>query len=293
MGSLWRACVSSVFSRDHSGGRSVYTGSLGSLWRAIGVVGLIQGPSCAHWGSYGSSAVVVIDPELTVCRWVHPGSLDSLRGSSGVDGFTLTGPGCRWIRRRRLVCSRAPWESLGSSGDVVFTRTRSMGHWVNPGSLSSGTHALGVDGFISGRSFRSWWSLGSSGVVVFAPAHPGGSCVHLGSLGSLAHALGFVGFMQARCVCSRTLWDSLGSFFSLAPALGTVGFIWCRLVRSHAPRGHWVHQVWLCSLSGAGGFGFIRKLWVLSCTPSMSLGSWVMAVGFPRARHGGRLLHPG
>ena len=50
-------------------------------------------------------------------RWVHPGSLGSLRCALIIVGFI----------RGRLVHSGSPWGSLGSSGLVWFARERSGG----------------------------------------------------------------------------------------------------------------------------------------------------------------------
>ena len=92
---------------------------------------------------------------LSVCRWVHPGSLGSLGFAMGVVGFI----GGFWVQ----WCS--PCGSLGSSWVVGFTRVRPGDCWV---------HMV---------------------VVRFTQVRPGGSWVHAGSLGSLGFALGVVGLI--------------------------------------------------------------------------------------------------
>ena len=66
------------------GGRRVHPGSLGSLGRALGVVGFIRG----NWVNWGAP-------------W---GSSDS----SGVTGLTGVRPGCRWFIRALWVHWGAP-----------------------------------------------------------------------------------------------------------------------------------------------------------------------------------------
>ena len=84
-------------------------------------------------------------------------------GSSSVVGFT-------WQEDAGFinglwVHSSTPWVSLGSSGDVGFTRVRPGGSWAYPGSLCSLRFAL--------------------------PVHPV-------SLRSLVYAVGVVGYIQSR-----------------------------------------------------------------------------------------------
>ena len=118
------------------------------------------------------------------CRWVNPGSLDSL-------GFDL--------------------------GVVMFIRVRWIHSCESRGSLGSFVCALGVIGFIRGRWFHScvpWGWLGSPGFVGFPSVLPGDRCVnrvvvfnrvrpeglwvHPGWLGSLGCVLDVVGFIWGR-----------------------------------------------------------------------------------------------
>ena len=103
-------------------------------------------------------------------------------------------------------------------------------------------------------------------------------------MGSLGFALGVI----------RFIW---GHGVKLGFALGVVGFIlghsglpWGSLVCSG---GRCVHPL----LSGSLGFalwavGFIRRRWVYSVSPHVSLSS-SRVVGFSRVRVGGRWVHPG
>ena len=92
--------------------------------------------------------------------------------------------------------------SLGSSGDVRFTRVRP---WVHPG----------VFGFTPVRSEGRW-------------AHPR-------SLGSLGFALVFVGFIRVHWVTSCLSWE----YLSLS---GVVGFTRDCTVGRSVHRGRWVHS---------------------------------------------------
>ena len=68
--------------------------------------------------------------------WVHPVSLVS-------PGSALLGVGFmrgRWVHPGWH--SDAPWELLGSSGVVEFTRECNVGRWVHAGSLGSSGVAL-------------------------------------------------------------------------------------------------------------------------------------------------------
>ena len=70
----------------------------------------------------------------------------------GVVGFNL----------RRWVHSRVLWGSLGLSGVVGFTRTRTWSYCVHVGSLGSLAYAVVVVGFIRGswvHSCARWGSL--------------------------------------------------------------------------------------------------------------------------------------
>ena len=89
--------------------------------------------------SLGSSGVVKFTLVHPGGRWVHSGSLGSLRFTLGVVAFT------------QVRHSGSLWRSLGSSSAVEFTRVRPGGHWVHPGSLGSFGFSLGVIGFIRGR----------------------------------------------------------------------------------------------------------------------------------------------
>ena len=126
--------------RVRSGGRLVHTGSLCTLERAQVVVGFIR-CRCVH-----SSA-----PWLSLRSLLH--ALESF-GTTGVVGFTCTrsrvllasfgfvgftnAVGVGGAIRVRWGHSRAPFGWLGSSRVVGFTH-----------------HALGVIGFVRGRSVHS------------------------------------------------------------------------------------------------------------------------------------------
>ena len=63
------------FTRARPGGGRVYTVSLGSLARALGIVGFIRSlwvHSGAPWGSIGSSGVVGLTQVRLWSRGVHP-----------------------------------------------------------------------------------------------------------------------------------------------------------------------------------------------------------------------------
>ena len=160
----WWLLGSSVvagFTCARSWGRLVYQGSLGSLARALGLVGFV-------WGRLVNSHT----------PWV-------LLGLSGVFGFTHVGPGFIWAHPGRLGHSHAPCGSLGSSGVVLFTHARRGGRRFYPVSLWSLTRALGVVGLIRSLWVHSRGPWGLVGSSVFVRTRPSGCCVHPGSLGSL------------------------------------------------------------------------------------------------------------
>ena len=214
-------------------------------------------------------------------RWVHTGSLGSLRFDLAVVGVHSC------VIRGRLDHSGAHWVTLGSCRVVGFTQVRTGCRWVNQGSLGSDLAfgliqghwksleiALGIVGLIWGRWVHSvnpeivgfirrvslgsfgvvlftrmspggcWVPPGSSGIFEFTPVRPGGRCVHPGSLGSFTCDLGVVGFI-------------LGCLFTL--------------VRSGGGRVHPGHPGSLGSLGCADGF-----LWVRFCSLGCALG----VVGF-------------
>ena len=123
---------------------------------ALGVVGFIW---CrwvhlgAPWGSLRSSVDVGFTRVRPGVRWVHPGSLRSLRCALGVVGFI----------RGRLVHSRAHTDGVvfmrvvGSSDVVGFTLVHHGGHSVHPESLVSRGCAFQFDGFI----MRGWVHSGT------------------------------------------------------------------------------------------------------------------------------------
>ena len=157
-----------------------------------------------------------------------------------------------------------PWEWLGSSGVVGFTRVCTGNRWVHPVSLGSLGCALGVVCFIRGSRDHS--------------------CAPKGSLGSLAHSLGVVGLMRDLWVHSRLPLGSLDT-------LGVVEFTHARpvLIGSAVvvvfigarPGGRWVHTGLLVSDG-----------WVHSRAPCGLLGS-SRVVGFAQVRPWGRCVHRG
>ena len=102
--------------------------------------------------------------------------------SSQVAGFTLVQPGCHpgWLGS--LGCA------LGVVGFIRGrSRVRPRGRWVHPGPLGSLGSALGVVRFVWGcwvHSDSPCGSLSSSGVVGFTRKRPWGSWVYAEWLGS-------------------------------------------------------------------------------------------------------------
>ena len=206
------------------GGLWVHPGWFGSLWSALGALGLCE--------SLSSSEVVRFTLVRRGGHCVHPGSLGSLGCTLGVvrffQGGTRVRARGRWVHhgslgflgvvlivRSRWIHSYAPWGLLRSTGVVRFTRERTVVRWVHAGSLgSSGSalgYALGVVGFIRGcwvHSGAPWGCFGVSGVDGFTRVCPGGRCVHPVSLGSLRCAKAVVGFNLGRWVHSGAPWVS-------------------------------------------------------------------------------------
>ena len=133
------------------GGRRVYSDSLDSFGRALGVVGFIRirgyvrtrPVGCQfHLGSLSSfeRALVVVwfIRGRTAGRRVNSGSLCWFRYSLGVVGYIRVGWGL----------SGVPRESLGSFGFVGFICASPGGHRVHSGSLGSLRRGLGIVGFI-------------------------------------------------------------------------------------------------------------------------------------------------
>ena len=92
------------------------------------VVGFNRGDwvhSCAPLGSFGLCVVDLFNQVCPGVRWVHPGSLGSLRCAQAVIGFIQS----RWVH------SGAPWLTFDSSraalgyafGVVEFI----LGHWFH------------------------------------------------------------------------------------------------------------------------------------------------------------------
>ena len=88
--------------------------------------------------SLSSFGFVVFTRDRAGGRWVHPGSLGSIRFALGVVGFI-------WVY---WVHSGSRWVSLASSGVVGFTRIRPEGRWFHPRSFDSLQFVLVVVGFI-------------------------------------------------------------------------------------------------------------------------------------------------
>ena len=246
-------------------GHWVHPGSLGSLGCALVVVGFVWGHSCAPWVSLDSFGIVRFTRVRPAGRWFHPESWGSLLCAQCVVEFVRG----HWVLSSLGssgslgVYSGATWRSLGLSGVVGFTRVRSGGRWVHPGSLGSHGFALWIVGFILGRRVHSdapSGSLGSSGVFWFTRVRPGGRWFHLGSPCSLWCPQ--IVFWLIRCHSGAPL-GPLGSFWFLALlvfAQGVLGFI----------------------LVSTGG----------RCVHLRSLGSSGV-VWFNRVRPGGRWVHPG
>ena len=174
------------------GVRRVHRGSLGSLARALWVVGFTgacPGGCCVHPGSFAYAMGVVW--VIRGC-WVHTrfpwGSLGLLARYLVVVLFPCVCHGGRLVHPVWLgSLSRV----LGFVGVVGCTRARPVGLCVRPGSLGSRAHALewlgsfvlalGIVVFMMGRWVHSrmpWGSLGSSGVIVFKRTRPGGVWCH-------------------------------------------------------------------------------------------------------------------
>ena len=127
------------FTRVRAGSLWVHAGSLGSLRFALGVIAFIRGSLGSlgfasvnlPWGSMGSSEVVAFTRVCPWGRWVHPGSLGSIKFALGFTGFI----------RGRWVHLGSSWVSMGSSvvvgllafamGVVGFTGVRLGGRWVH------------------------------------------------------------------------------------------------------------------------------------------------------------------
>ena len=116
-----RACPGGILS-SAPGDPWVNCDSLGSIARALGVIGFLRGVwihAKATWGGRSCS--------LGLFRALYksldfPGLLGSLVYARGVVGFI----------RGRWVHTRAPWGSLRLSGVVGFSRERLGGRWVHP-----------------------------------------------------------------------------------------------------------------------------------------------------------------
>ena len=178
-GSRWGSLGSSGavgFTRVRPACCWVHPGSLGSLGFALSVVGFIRGRwvrTRTHPGSLGS-----LEHEG---HWVHPRSLGLHWLAQWVHPgrWVHLGSPCGGFIRGHCVHSGSPTGSLvypgslgslGSSGDVGFTRVRHRGRWVLPDALSSLGFSLRVVGFIQSRWVHSGWpweSLGLSGVADF------------------------------------------------------------------------------------------------------------------------------
>ena len=139
----------------------------------------------APWGALTSSGIVGFIRVRPGCHWVHSRAFASLARDLGVVGYirgrwvirALSGLNAELLRlpayatcvlgivrfvRSCWIHSRAPWRSLGSSGDVRFARARRWGRCVHPGSLGSLGCVLGVNGFIWGSCVHSPSPRGSS-----------------------------------------------------------------------------------------------------------------------------------
>ena len=141
------------------------------------MVGFILGRwhhSGSPWGSLCSSWDVGFTRVRYWCRWVHPGSLDSL------------GLAPRWVHSGSLGTLKFALVSFGSSRVIEFTRVRAGGRWVHPGLLCSLRvvgFALGVVVFFLSRCVNlgsPWGSLGSFGVFGFIRIRAGCRWVHPG-----------------------------------------------------------------------------------------------------------------
>ena len=272
MGSIWAVSFASIC----RGGRWVHLGSLGSLSRALVVVGFRWG----HWihsrapqGFLGSSRVVV----FTLQRpGVYPRSLGSLASSLRILGFIL----------RRWVHSSSPLVSFGSSWVVAFTLACAGGRWVHPGSFGSLACALCVVGFIRWRWVHSRTFWVSLGVVGFASERLEGRWFMQGVL----RPLRVFEFIRSRLFHSRASWVSLAS-----SAVVLYSRVRPRVVVYNL--GPWVHSrvLW----RSMGTFRAIGITHVHRWACYVHLGSFrllagtLVVVGFTPTLPGTRWVHPG
>ena len=173
--------------------------------------------------------------------------------------------------------------SSGPSRVAGFSRVRSGGHRVYPGTQGSLRCTLGVVRFIQ--------------ALLFIGIRPGGSRVYPRSLVSLGCARGVVGFIKGRWIHWCAPWESSGSsgvagFIGVRPLLssgssGVTGFIVV------CPGGRRVHP------GSLGSFGctledvwFIRGRCIHPEARRRSSGSSRFA-GFIEVRSGGRGDAPG
>ena len=141
----------------------------------LGFIQCLWFHSHAPWGSIGSFRVVGFAHARPGC---HAGSYLL---------FTHVRPGCRWVHQRR-VHRPASLGLLATFVIVEFTRVRTAGRYVHPGSLA---YAVGVVGFIRARWVRLLGLFSSSGVFGVTRPRPERRCVHPESL---SPALAVVGF---------------------------------------------------------------------------------------------------
>ena len=216
------------------------------------------------WGSLGSFEFVwfvLVRLALVVARFVRFPLIPSgaLCRSLVFFWFVRVGPGGLWLRsgvsvsfgcatgvagfvRVRLVRSRAPWGSLGSSGFLYSIWVRSGGRCVLSGSFGACGWALEVVGFVKVRLVCSGAPWCFFGLVWFVRVHlvcPGG---------------GGGGGGGAAC-----RWVLLCSSCSSRCTIGVARFIWISLVRQNAPWGSLVSFtfIWFVRVGPGCSLGFI------------------------------------
>ena len=202
------------------GGHRVHPGSLGSLWRTLGVIGLITG-RWVQWDSPLSSGFVRLIAVRLSGNRVHPLSLDSLGCALGVVGFILG----------RLIFWDASRGSSGLSEVARFIEVRPGGRCVLLVSRGSLECALRVVWCRCVHWGATWGSSDSFAVVGLILVRSGGLWVHSGSQGSLG------------CPLVSSVSSRVAGFNQVRPGgrSGSLGSLWCALMAVGFIRGRWVY----------------------------------------------------
>ena len=310
--------IGSILARR--GSVQLYSGSLGSFGRTLGVVGIIRvrwahsGAPLAssvkfwfvgfirayqrgrpvHLGSFGTFGGALIVVKFILVRCVHSGSH---WGHSRLLGLFMRVVAVIWVHR---VHSDAHWVSLGSFGIIGSTQRRFGRGLVRSSSLWSFFRALVFVLELIWYILTPW--SGSFGFIGFVRALDGGRQI-LGLIWvysvSLRYAIGVTIFIRvysgASWAWSRSFvlvgffsalpwvrWDQSGSLGSFWPAMGVGGFI---RVRCGSTLG-----VVVFVRGRRGVVRFIRVRWVHSGSHWGSTGSFGL-VGFIWVRPGGGVVH--